>query len=89
MNFQPIGDRILAKIPEVATSTASGIFLPENATKERPTQATVVAISGSTEDMNIGDTVVYSKFAGTELAIDGVEYLVLDTKKDILGVFAK
>ena len=89
MNFQPIGDRILAKIPEVATATASGIFLPENATKERPTQAVIVAVSESTKDMNIGDTVVYSKFAGVELAIDGVEYLVLDTKKDILGVFAK
>ncbi|MCK5293044.1 MAG: co-chaperone GroES [Arcobacteraceae bacterium] len=89
MNFQPIGDRILAKVPEVATATQSGIFLPETATKERPTQAVIVAISESTKDMNIGDTVVYAKFAGTELAIDGIEYLVLDSKKDILGVFAK
>jgi len=89
MNFQPIGNRILAKLPEVATATQSGIYLPETATKEKPTQAVVVAVSSSVEDMNVGDTVVYSKFAGTELQLDGVEYLVLDTKTDILGVIAK
>ena len=89
MNFQPIGDRILAKVPEVATATQSGIILPETATKERPTQAEIVAVSKTVEEMNVGDTVVYSKFAGTELEIDGVEYLVLDSKKDVLGVFAK
>lgn len=89
MNFQPIGDRILAKLPEVATETASGIFLPDNASKEKPTQAEIIAISATTDNMKVGDTIVYAKFAGTELVIDGVEYLVLDTKKDILGVIAK
>jgi chaperonin GroES len=88
MNFQPIGDRILAKLPEVASTTQSGIFLPENATKEKPTQATIVAVSSTTEDMKIGDTVIYSKYAGTELELYGVEYLVLNTKQDVLGVIA-
>ncbi len=86
MNFQPIGDRILARVPEVETKTQSGIFLPDNAKKEKPTQATIVAVSSSVEDMKAGDTVVYSKYAGTELQLDGVEYLVLDTKNDILGI---
>jgi len=88
MNFQPIGDRILAKLPEVATTTESGIFLPETATKEKPTQATIVAVSSTTQDMKVGDTVIYSKFAGTELQLDGIEYLVLNTKNDVLGVIA-
>lgn len=89
MNFQPIGDRILAKIPEIKTATASGILLPDNAAKDKPTHAEVIAISASTKNINIGDTVVYSKYAGTELALDDVEYLVLDTKNDILGVISK
>ena len=86
MNFTPLGNRVLVKIPEEKTQTDSGIFLPENASKEKPTQAEVVAISETTEGINIGDTVVYSKFAGTNLTLDGVDYLVLDTKNDILGV---
>jgi len=89
MNFQPIGDRILAKVPEVATTTQSGIILPDNAAKEKPTQAEVMAVSNSTKDIEVGDTVVYSKYAGTELEIDNVEYIVLDSTKDILGVIKK
>jgi chaperonin GroES len=89
MNFKPFGNRILAKIPEEKTKTDSGIFLPDNASKEKPTQAEVVAISVNTENINVGDTVVYSKYAGTNLTLDGVDYLVLDTEKDILGVIAK
>lgn len=89
MNFKPFGNRILAKIPEEKTQTQSGIFLPDNASKEKPTQAEVVAISITTENINIGDTVVYAKYAGTSLTIDDVDYLVLDTEKDILGVITK
>lgn len=89
MNFKPFGNRILAKIPEEKTQTQSGIFLPDNASKEKPTQAEVVAISATTENINIGDTVVYTKYAGTALTLDGVDYLVLDTEKDILGVITK
>ena len=89
MNFQPIGDRILAKIPAVKTATQSGILLPDNASKEKPTHAQVVAISQNTNNISVGDTVVYAKYAGTELVLDDVEYLVLDTKNDILGVISK
>ena len=89
MNFKPLRNRVLVKIPEEKTQTQSGIFLPDNASKEKPTQAVVIAINESTEGIAIGDTVVYSKYAGTSLTIDDVDYLVLDTEKDILGVFAK
>ena len=86
MNFKPLGNRVLAKIPEEKTQTDSGIFLPENASKEKPTQAEVVAVSETTEGISVGDTVVYSKFAGTNLTLDGEDYLVLDVENDILGI---
>lgn len=88
MNFKPLGNRVLAKIPEEKTQTESGIFLPENASKEKPTQAEVMAVSDTVEGINVGDTVVYSKFAGTSLSLDDVEYLVLEVEKDILGVIS-
>jgi chaperonin GroES len=89
MNFKPFGNRILAKIPEEKTQTQSGIFLPDTASKEKPTQAEVIAISATTENISIGDTVVYAKYAGTALTLDDVDYLVLDTENDILGVISK
>jgi len=88
MNFKPLGQRVLAKIPEEKTQTDSGIFLPENASKEKPTQAEVVAVSSEVKEINVGDTVVYSKYAGTALVLDDIEYLVLEADKDVLGVIA-
>jgi chaperonin GroES len=88
MNFKPLGNRILAKIPEEKTQTQSGIFIPDNASKEKPTQADVVAIGTEVKDINVGDRVVYAKFAGTTLTLDDVEYLVLDVENDVLGVIA-
>jgi len=88
MNFKPLGNRVLAKIPEEKTQTESGIFLPENASKEKPTQAEVMAVSDTVEGISVGDTVVYSKFAGTSLSLDDVEYLVLEVEQDILGVIS-
>ena len=88
MNFKPLGQRVLAKIPEEKTQTDSGIFLPENASQEKPTHAEVVAVSSEVKEINVGDTVVYSRFAGTSLVLDDVEYLVLEADKDILGVIA-
>ena len=85
MSFIPLGNRVLVKIPEEKTKTDTGIFLPDNAAKEKPTQAVVVAKSEEVKTIQLNDMVIYSKYAGTELAIDGVEYLVLEDK-DILGI---
>ena len=85
MSFKPLGNRVLVQIPEEKTTTSSGIFLPETASKEAPTQAVVVAISDEVKKINLNDTVVYSKYAGMQLVIDDIEYLVLEDK-DILGV---
>lgn len=86
MNFTPLGNRVLAKIPEEKTQTESGIFLPENASKEKPTQAEIVAVGTTVEGINTGDLVVYSKFAGTNLNLEGVDYLILEVENDILGI---
>jgi len=84
MNFKPLGDRVLVKRIEETNTTASGIIIPDNA-KEKPSQAKVIAVSSEVKDVKVDDTVVFGKYAGSELTLEGDQYLVLDTK-DILGV---
>ncbi len=86
MNFKPLGDRVLVERVEEANTTASGIIIPDNA-KEKPSHAKVIAVSSEVEGVKEGDIVVFGKYSGTELALEGKEYLVLDTS-DILGVIA-
>jgi len=84
MNFKPLGDRVLVKRIEEESKTASGIIIPDNA-KEKPSRAEVVAISDFVKSIEAGETVIFGKYAGTELKLDGIDYLVLEVK-DILGV---
>lgn len=84
MNFQPLGERVLVKAVVEEKKTASGIIIPDNA-KEKPNKAEVVAVSDEITTIKIGDTVVFGKYAGTELSVDGVAYLVLE-KKDVVGI---
>jgi chaperonin GroES len=86
MNFKPLGERVLVERVEETNTTASGIIIPDNA-KEKPSQAKVIAVSSEVKDVKEGDVVVFGKYSGTELALEGKEYLVLDTS-DILGVIA-
>jgi len=86
MNFKPLGDRLLVKTVEETNTTASGIIIPDNA-KEKPNRAEVVAIGSEVEDVNVGDTVVYGKYSGTELVLDGSDYIVLELS-DVLGVIS-
>jgi chaperonin GroES len=86
--FKPIGLRVLIERVEEEAKTASGIIIPDNA-KEKPLSGKVIAISKEVEEdenlpINVGDTVVFAKYAGTEITVDGKEYLVLNTD-DILG----
>jgi len=90
--FRPIGLRVLVERLEEEAKTASGIIIPDNA-KEKPLEGKVVAISKEVEEdenlpINVGDTVVFAKYAGTDITIDGKEYLVLNTD-DILGKIEK
>ena len=93
MNLRPLQDRIIVKRLEEETMTAGGIFIPETA-KEKPMKGEVVAVGKGkkTEDGKIlpvdvkkGDKVLFGKYAGTEIKIDGQEYLIM-REDDILGI---
>ncbi|WP_457560337.1 co-chaperone GroES [Caminibacter sp.] len=90
--FRPIGLRVLVERVEEENKTASGIIIPDNA-KEKPLEGKIIAISKEVEEdenlpLNEGDRVVFAKYAGTEVALEGKEYLVLNTD-DILGKIEK
>ncbi len=84
MNFKPLGERVLVERVEETNTTASGIIIPDNA-KEKPSQGKVLAVGKDVEDVKEGDTVVFGKYSGNELTLDGKEYLVLEVS-DILGI---
>jgi len=89
MSFQPLGNRVLILREEQTNTTASGIIIPDSA-KEKPLQGEVKAISKELKEddnceLNEGDTVVYAKYSGTEISVDGEDYLVLECS-DVLGV---
>ena len=93
MNLKPLGDRVVVKPSEQEEQTASGIFLPETA-KEKPQQGTIVAVgpgvrneSGERVAMDVeeGNTVLYAKYAGTTIKLDGDEYLILK-ESDVLAL---
>jgi chaperonin GroES len=86
MNFQPLGDRVLVERVEETNTTASGIIIPDNA-KEKPSHAKVVAVANEVKDVKLNDIVVFGKYVGSELTLEGKDYLVLNTE-DILGVIA-
>lgn len=91
MNLKPLGDRLVIKKVEVEERTKSGIVLPSTA-KEQPQMAEIVAIGGDItndekkkDQVKVGDKVIFSKYAGTEIKIDGEEVTILKLA-DILAV---
>lgn len=88
VNFRPIADRVLIEPTAAETKTASGIIIPDTA-KEKPQEGTVVAAgTGKTDEpmtVKVGDKVLYGKYAGSELKIDGKDYLIVK-ESDILGI---
>jgi chaperonin GroES len=91
--LKPLGDRIVIKVIEDTEQTSGGIFIPDSA-KEKPQKGEVVAIGqgklndkGEREpmDVKVGDTVLYAKYAGTDIKMDGVEYKILSVK-DALAI---
>lgn len=81
MKIEPMGERILIRILEQADQTSSGIFLPETA-KEKPQEGEVVALGPEVDKEEVplqaGDIVMYPKYTGTEVKIDGVTHLIMD-----------
>ncbi len=84
MNFQPLGKRVLVQRTEEASTTASGIIIPDNA-KEKPSQGKVVAVSSEVDNVSINDVVVFGKYAGNEFEVDGEKYLIIDVD-DLFGI---
>jgi len=93
MNVKPMEDRVILKSMEAQEKTAGGIFIPDNA-KEKPQKGEVVAVGpGKINDkgqrnemtLKIGDKVLYGKYAGTEVTVDGEEYLIV-RESDVLAV---
>ena len=84
MNFQPLGNRVLVKRVEEATTTMSGIIIPDNA-KEKPSRGEVVAVSKEVETLENTNQVLFGKYAGNEVAFEGTKYIVLDVE-DIFGI---
>jgi chaperonin GroES len=96
MNLKPLGDRVVVKPIEQDEQTASGIFLPETA-KEKPQQGEVVATGPGARDedgeriameLKVGDRVLYARYSGTTVKIDGKEYLIMK-ENDILAIVEK
>jgi len=87
MAFRPLSKRLLVERKEAETKTSSGIIIPDNASKEKPSEATVKAVASDIDDVKVGDTVCFSTYAGSELKVDGIDALVLEYK-DVLGVLA-
>lgn len=95
MKIRPLQDRILVKRVEAEQKTASGIIIPD-AAKEKPVEGRIVAIgngrtldNGTVQkpDVKTGDTVLFGKYSGTEVKVEGEEYLIL-REDDILGVIS-
>ena len=87
MNIKPLADRVLIK-PAPAEEKIGGIFIPDTA-KEKPLRGQVVAVGDGTKDEQMvlkeGDTVLYGKYAGTEIIIDAVTYLIM-RESDIVAI---
>ncbi len=86
VNFRPLSDKVLVKPTEAETQTSGGIYIPDSA-KQKPQEGEVIAVGpGKTLDdgtrstlaVAVGDRVIYSKYGGTELKLEGQEYMILD-----------
>ena len=88
INITPLHDRVIVKAAEAETKTAGGIIIPDTA-KEKPQRGTVVAAGPGKKDepvtVKAGDTVLYGKYAGTEIELDGEKYLIM-RQSDILAI---
>ncbi len=88
MNIRPLADRVLVKPAAAETKTVGGIIIPDSA-KEKPLKGEVVAAGNGTKDeemvLKAGDTVLYGKYAGTELDYEGEKYLIM-RQSDVLAI---
>jgi len=93
MSVKPLADRVLVEALEAAEKTAGGLYIPDNA-KEKPQKGKIIAVGpGKTSDtgavlkleVKVGDTVLYGKYSGTEVNVDGKDYLIM-RESDLLAI---
>ncbi len=88
VNIKPLGDRVLVEPAPAETKTAAGIIIPDTA-KEKPQRGKVIAVGEGKKDepmtVKVGDMVLYGKYSGTEISIDGTEYLIM-RESDIYAI---
>ena len=90
MNIKPLEDRVLVLRAPAEEKTIGGIIIPDTA-KEKPLKGEVIAVGNGTKDeemiLKVGDTVLYGKYAGTEIELEGTKYLIM-RQSDVLAVLA-
>lgn len=96
MKIQPLGDRVVVKVVEVKEEkTKSGLYVPDTA-KEKPQEAEVMAVGNGALndkgeriaiDLAVGDKIIFSKYGGMEIKVDGEDYLILSAERDVLAKF--
>ena len=88
INIKPLGDRVVVLPAPAEEKTSSGIIIPDTA-QEKPQAGTVVAVGKGTEsekmEVKVGDSILYGKYSGTEISLDGKDYLIL-RQSDILAI---
>ena len=88
MNIRPLADRVLIKPAAAEEKTLGGIIIPDSA-KEKPLKGEIVAVGNRTKDeemvVKVGDNVLYGKYAGTEIELDGEKYLIM-RQADVLAI---
>ena len=88
LSIKPLADRVLVEPAAAETKTSSGIIIPDTA-KEKPQKGTIVAVGKGTKDnpitVSVGDSILYGKYAGTELQHEGVDYLIMK-ESDVLAI---
>ncbi|MCG8305840.1 MAG: co-chaperone GroES [Cytophagales bacterium] len=88
VNIKPLADRVLVEPAEAEEKTASGIIIPDTA-KEKPQKGLIVAVGNGKKDepltVKVGDSVLYGKYSGTEINVDGKDYLMM-RESDILAI---
>jgi chaperonin GroES len=93
MSVKPLSDRVLVEALEAAEKTAGGLYIPDNA-KEKPQKGKIIAVGPGKAaengtlikpEVKVGDTVLYGKYSGTEVSVDGKDYLIM-RESDLLAV---
>jgi len=94
VKIQPLGDRVVVKVAEVKEEkTKSGLYVPDTA-KEKPQEAEVMAVGPGalndkgervSIDLAVGDKIIFSKYGGMEIKVDGEDYLILSAERDVLA----